>query len=129
MSYVTYKSTGGARITFLAMLQTTSCRTDVTNYPSDVYSCDVTVITIDHTPSINLQTTRLHVDSWHSYPNSEWTITSEVGNGSSYPYPEVHFVVILSRKPFFLLLNLLFPVMILTFMNGFSFSIPIESDQ
>lgn len=129
MSYVTYKSTGEALITFLAVLQTTSCTTDVTNYPSDVYSCNITVVTIDHTPSINLQTTSLRVDDLHTYPNSEWTITYEVENGSSSHFPGVNFVVILSRKPFFLLLNLLFPVIILTLLNGFSFLIPIESDE
>ncbi|CAC5396112.1 CHRNN [Mytilus coruscus] len=129
MSYVTYERTGEAIMTCLAVLQTT-CKTDVTYYPLDVHTCNINVVTIDAYQGINLQTTDVDVVNNYTYPNSEWTISSVVTtNWNVDNFSEVNFAVILSRKPVFFVTNLVFPVMIITVVNGLSFFVPIESGE
>ncbi|CAC5396117.1 unnamed protein product [Mytilus coruscus] len=128
MSYVTYERTGNAILTCLAVLQTT-CTTDVTYYPLDVHTCDITVVTIDDYPAIKLQTTYVDVVNDYTYNNSEWTITSVVTASCYDIFSEVNFAVILSRKPVFFVTNLVFPIMIITVVNGLSFFVPIESGE
>ncbi|CAC5396110.1 CHRNN [Mytilus coruscus] len=128
MSYVTYKRTGEAIMKCLAVLQTT-CKTDVTYYPLDVHTCDITVVTIDAYQGINLQTTDVDIVNDYTYPNSEWTISSVVTTNWEDNFSEVNFAVILSRKPIFIVTNLVFPIMIITVVNGLSFFVPIESGE
>ncbi|VDH90078.1 Hypothetical predicted protein [Mytilus galloprovincialis] len=131
ISYVNYDRYGGAIMTCLAVLQTT-CKTDVTYYPLDVHTCDITVVNIDSFHGINILTTESDVGivNDYTYPNSEWTISSFVTNNwENESFSEVNFAVILSRKPIFFVTNLVFPIMIITVVNGLSFFVPIESGE
>ena len=128
MSFVTYKHTGEAIMTCLAVLQTT-CQTDVTFYPIDEHTCDITMITINDYQAINLQTADEDVVNDLTYQNSEWTITSVVTASCSDKFSEVNFAVNLTRKPVFFVTNLVFPIMIITVVNGLSFFVPIESGE
>ncbi|VDI40984.1 Hypothetical predicted protein [Mytilus galloprovincialis] len=126
MSFVTYTRTGEAIMTCLAVLQTT-CQTDVTFYPIDEHTCDISMITINQ--AINLQTTDEDVVKDLTYQNSEWTITAVVKASRSYKLSEGNFAVNLTRKPVFFVTNLVFPIMIITVVNGLSFFVPIESGE
>ncbi|XP_071179327.1 acetylcholine receptor subunit alpha-L1-like [Mytilus edulis] len=87
MSFVTYTRTGEAIMTCIAVLQTT-CLTDVTFYPIDEHTCDITMITINDYQAINLQTTDEDVVKDVTYQNSEWTITAVVTASRSYKLSE-----------------------------------------
>ncbi|XP_063406281.1 acetylcholine receptor subunit alpha-type unc-38-like [Mytilus trossulus] len=128
MSFVTYTRTGEAIMTCLAVLQT-MCQTDVTFYPIDEHTCDITMITINDYQAINLQTTDEDVVNELTYQNSEWTLTSVVTASCSDKFSEVNFAVNLTRKPVFFVTNLVFPIMIITVVNGLSFFVPIESGE
>ncbi|CAC5396121.1 unnamed protein product [Mytilus coruscus] len=76
-----------------------------------------------------LQTFEVDIVNYYTYPNSEWTITSVVTASYDDNFSEVNFAVNLSRKPIFFVTNLVFPIMIITVVNGLSFVVPIESGE
>lgn len=125
---VTYYRNGLAMLACTSVLKTT-CHTDVTFYPMDTHECNVTVIAGSLIQDIKLQTTMSTIMSDYTYSNSEWSISSNVRNSSGTPVSGLDFIIILSRKPTFLMVNLLFPVMVITILNGLSFLVPIESGE
>ncbi|CAC5415515.1 unnamed protein product [Mytilus coruscus] len=127
-STVTYYRNGLAMLVCTSVLKTT-CHTDVTFYPLDTHKCNVTVVAGSLIQDIKLQTTISTILTDYTYSNSEWSISSNVRNSSDTPVSGVDFIIILSRKPTFLMVNLLFPVMVITILNGMSFLVPIESGE
>jgi hypothetical protein len=55
----------------------------------------------------------------YTYSNSEWVISTQVQTTTDDVISEIRFSVILSRKPVFLMTNIVFPVMIITIVNGY----------
>lgn len=127
-SFVEYTRNGGALFSIGATFHTT-CLTDVTYYPLDEHECDVTVVPLDFTSTV-LHTYISDVMTPVTYPNSEWNMRSTViVENVMGIYNRIKFKVVLSRKPVFITTNLVFPVMIITVINGLSFFVPIESGE
>ena len=127
-SFVKYKRNGNAVFRTGTVLQTT-CLTDVRYYPLDEHACDVKIIPVDITNTV-INTTTTDVITPVTYPNSEWKLRSTVDVDIVVGlYKEINFKIVLSRKPIFITTNLVFPVMIITVVNGLSFFVPIESGE
>ena len=127
-SVVIFHPNGSANMSSMVGLQTT-CKTDVTYYPLDTHTCDVTLATIDIIHNIRLYSNISTMMNPYTYSNSEWVISTQVQTETDGVISEIRFSVILSRKPVFLMTNIVFPVMIITIVNGCSFLVPIESGE
>ena len=65
----------------------------------------------------------------HTAPNSEWDISASVLTETISSISTVKIIMILTRKPEFLVLNLLLPTLLISAVNSLSFVIPIESGE
>ncbi|XP_067650839.1 acetylcholine receptor subunit delta-like [Haliotis asinina] len=113
------------------MTISTICKTDLSRYPFDNQTCDITFSrgkgyhVILH-PFINSDTGGLHIDT-----NGEWqtdNITTSMFIHGTSPDAAV-FYVHLSRKHLFHVLNLIFPMCLLSFLNSFVFLLPASSGE
>ncbi|CAC5396106.1 unnamed protein product [Mytilus coruscus] len=125
-TYVTFFQNGTA-MTMLVIVFHTTCTTDITYYPFDKHTCDLTVIPRNLFSSLILETSVNTVLNEYTIENSEWSVSSSVHQDLSGPVSNVNFVLFLTRKPYFLVLNLVFPSMIICTVNSLSFLIPVES--
>ncbi|CAC5364339.1 unnamed protein product [Mytilus coruscus] len=124
-AFVSFSQNGTAR-TMLQTVLRTSCTTDITYYPFDKHSCDLSVITFSFYSTVILSTSLTTVSNIFTIENSEWNISSSVYNG---PIFNVIYVLNLTRKPYFLVLNLVCPSIIICTVNSLSFLIPVASGE
>ena len=108
------------------------CSVDITHYPFDTQTCRVLIGKIynyDTEMMIIPFSDSLNLDDYEE--NDEWILISH-----SIDYVKIkdqfHFVqfeVTIKRRPLFYLFNIVFPVILLSMMNVFSFKIPCSSGE
>lgn len=115
----------------VGIVSKTACSIDITYYPFDKQSCNITFnpwgYTIDQ---IDFITPDMSVDLTHYQENVEWTIGStlvakEVKDNSVY----INFVLNLERKPGYFIVNMIIPILILSLLNGLVFLLPADSGE
>ena len=124
-SVVIFHPNGSAKMSSMVGLQTT-CKMNVTYYPLDTHTCDVRLVTLGIMHNIWLYSNISTIVNPYTSSNSEWVISTQVQTTTDDVISEIRFSVILSRKPVFLMTNIVFPVMIITIVNGCSLLVPIE---
>ncbi|CAC5396104.1 HTR3 [Mytilus coruscus] len=127
-TFVSFSPNGTARTTLVTVLQT-SCTTDITYYPFDKHSCDLSVITLNLYSTVILRTSLTTLLNIYTIENSEWSISSSVYSGISGPFSNAIYDLNLTRKPYFLVLNLVCPSIIICTVNSLSFLIPVASGE
>ncbi|CAG2220044.1 unnamed protein product [Mytilus edulis] len=127
-TYVTFFQNGTAMTSLVTVFHTT-CTTDITHYPFDKHTCDISVIPRNLFSSLILETSVTSVLNEFTIENSEWSVCSAVQQDLLGPVSNVNFVVYLTRKPYFLVLNLVLPSIIICTVNSLSFLIPVESGE
>ena len=104
------------------------CHPDVYKYPYDVHICAIKLAPLLVNPGFALTITDneqfLFKNFWN---NSVWDVSpfDLITKDSKY----VNIYIKLSRFPFFLMLNLVAPVLILAIMNMFVFALPHDSGE
>lgn len=127
-SFVKYYRDGSAMF-YTGMVLHTTCVTNGKYYPLDEHECGIILVPVDLS-SVVLNTTTTDVTTPETYPNSEWNVRSFTKVIKVMEtYTRVNFKIVLYRKPVFITTNLVFPVMIITVVNGLSFFIPIKSGE
>ncbi|CAG2224849.1 unnamed protein product [Mytilus edulis] len=127
-TYVTFFQNGTAMTSLVTVFHTT-CTTDITHYPFDKHTCDISVIPRNLFSSLILETSVTSVLNEFTIENSEWSVCSAVQQDLLGPVSNVNFVLYLTRKPYFLVLNLVLPSIIICTVNSLSFLIPVESGE
>lgn len=128
-TFVTYTNNGTASIQVITVLQIT-CETDVTLFPFDTHSCSIVLLPQTQTNGITVTTSLTSIVSRITFNNSEWSIASSVEHdvmANTLTY--ITYIIKLSRKPRFLVVNLVFPSLFICAVNSLSFLIPIESGE
>jgi len=128
-TFVAYTNNGTALIQVITVLQIT-CETDVTLFPFDTHSCSVVVLPQNQLNAITITTSMTSILSPFTFPNSEWSIASSVEHevmANTIQY--IIYIIKLSRKPRFLVVNLVLPSLFICAVNSLSFLIPIESGE
>ncbi|XP_059158994.1 neuronal acetylcholine receptor subunit alpha-6-like [Physella acuta] len=116
-------------------LLTTSCKLDMTYYPFDHQSCTVQILamtlSIEEMKFVASQNkVALHfftINGEWEYLDSSLT-TSPIGAGT-WIMSSIDITFFLKRRPTFLLINIILPVVFLSFLNLLVFLIPVESGE
>ena len=111
----------------------TLCNIAIPAYPFDVHSCYIEVAPLARLSELHLNLPYDTVDTELYIYNVEWAITDtfcsvEVNNPNE-PYPYVSFGIHFRRKPIFLVINILVPVILLSVLNAAVFLLPQESGE
>ena len=108
-----------------------SCDANVWKYPYDEHMCPLTLIssTIFHETTILTDTPMFIFTMINN--NSNWDVSHLSYENTLFMsiYSKVVFRITLTRKPRYLLLNIVSPVIILEFLNLFVFVLPIDSGE
>ena len=128
-AFVSFLKNGTAKTTLLTILRT-SCSTDITYYPFDNHKCDLSFVPLNFYSTVIPRTSVTTILNVYTTENSEWKLSSSVYNDiSNVPISNVIYVLNLTRKPFFLILNLVCPAIIICTVNSLSFLIPVASGE
>ncbi|XP_067665509.1 neuronal acetylcholine receptor subunit alpha-10-like [Haliotis asinina] len=131
-----YNSDGFVTYNFPTVI-TSLCKVDVTYFPFDTQTCALKFGSwAYHGLQINI-TNRSSAGDMSSFKvNTEWDLVSvPVERHVLYygccpePYPDVTFYVNLRRKPFFYLVNLLFPCILITAVGLLGFLLPPDAGE
>ncbi|XP_046583793.1 neuronal acetylcholine receptor subunit alpha-10-like [Haliotis rubra] len=131
-----FTSDGSVTYNFPTII-TSLCKVDVTYFPFDTQSCELKFGSWSfHGLQLNL-TNRASAGDMSSFKvNSEWDLISvPVERHVVYygccpdPYPDVTFYVNLRRKPFFYVVNLLFPCILITAVGLLGFMLPPDAGE
>ncbi|CAC5374639.1 unnamed protein product [Mytilus coruscus] len=128
-TFVRYTSSGQA--TFMVeSLHECSCSAEVMFFPFDIHACAVELLTVEHSDEIRFRPLLKEINMAYTRPNAEWSVQSDqVESELSEYYSLVKFNIILSRKPRFVFLNLVVPVVFLSFVNLLVFCLPVASGE
>ncbi|CAG2222246.1 CHRNA1 [Mytilus edulis] len=135
---VTYNYNGNAGFIIFGQYQIT-CESDVTHFPFDEHVCTISLYTIDILNGISLSSERgIFLDA--SIANAEWTIKPNSENTfvtnhtfylttTSTTQDKIQFSFTIKREYLFPFLNIIFPVIILSFSHFLVFLLPVVSGE
>ena len=127
-SYALYQSNGDARLVS-AGVQHVLCDSDVTYFPFDTHSCTIMLL-CDNFRNAGLTPNTNSVYLGYALTNSEWSIVDTFAyNLSKTDIVQSNFTLVLSRNYLLLVLNLVVPVVLISFVNVLVFSIPVSSGE
>ena len=104
-----------------------SCPVDVTYYPFDKHKCSFIFSTwAQDTNEISLTPYGDNVQTSYFSENGAWKLYNSSINKE---VNTIHFVLYLERKPRFVLVNVILPIVFMSFLNTMIFAIPAESGE
>lgn len=110
----------------------TSCRVSIIHYPFDIQECLITLGKMYSVDSeVYIVNASAHLTETNPDSNDEWKVqktsvrTQLVHEG----YSVIEITLTLKRRPFFYVLNVILPVLMLAFMNTLCFKIPAQSGE
>ncbi|KAK0062252.1 neuropeptide FF receptor 2 [Biomphalaria pfeifferi] len=113
----------------------TSCELDVTNYPFDKQTCYITIVamTLDVTEMQFVAFTS-EVQKNFFIPNGEWNLLSSNINitqvtSSNISLSTIQLIFVMQRRPTFMIVNIVLPIVFLSFLNILVFVIPADSGE
>ncbi|XP_033762356.1 neuronal acetylcholine receptor subunit beta-3-like [Pecten maximus] len=110
------------------------CEVDITYYPFDTQRCSLKFEMWDApTSEVVLMATSKSIDTSYFEKNVEWRLTSSVVKNLEMEYgvpiSSVQYFLLLQRRPKFVILTLIAPVILLAFLNICVFLIPLSSGE
>ncbi|XP_060554188.1 neuronal acetylcholine receptor subunit alpha-2-like [Ruditapes philippinarum] len=107
-----------------------TCSVDITYFPFDAQKCSMVFVVWSYTHvEIELLTQNGFVLAEYS-GSSTWEIVSAVSEFNNNLYiPKATFNLNLQRKPLFYMLNMVIPIIFLSIMNIFTFTLPAKSGE
>ncbi|XP_052238547.1 neuronal acetylcholine receptor subunit alpha-7-like [Dreissena polymorpha] len=128
--YLQWNSTefNGAEHIFLVLQST--CDVDIRYFPFDVQTCNLKFTAWSYSKEdVDLNRGSELIDLTEYTPNSMWDIHSTAAREVNTEESAVVFEIKLKRKPGFYIINIVVPVVLLSFLNTFSFVLPITSGE
>jgi hypothetical protein len=106
-----------------------SCRADVTFYPWDRHKCRFNFAPWGQTETdLVLKSTDDKVLTTYFSENGAWAFYQSSVE-TSYGGQSIDFVLYIERKPMFVLVNVMLPIIFMAFLNTMIFAIPVESGE
>ena len=129
-TYVKYHNTGSARLIATSVI-TMSCSADILLFPFDSQECKVQLMAEDFDSHVTFQTLSDGVDLRFAETNSEWSIiaTSAEIFTNRPGLEQLNYKLTLKRHSKFIFLNLVVPIILLSFVNLLVFCIPVTSGE
>ena len=129
-TYVKYYNTGNARLIVTSVI-TMSCSADILLFPFDSQECKVQLMAEDFDSHVTFQTLSDGVDLQYAETNSEWSIiaTSAEIFTNRPGLEQLNYILTLKRHSKFIFLNLVVPIILLSFVNLLVFCIPVTSGE
>ena len=104
-----------------------SCQVDISNYPFDTQTCAFTFVPFGYMPHLlAFNTETSSVDLKYFTPTGSWRFVESTSFLNNY---NATFVIVLQRKPLYVILNMFVPIIALSILNVFVFWIPVESGE
>ena len=129
-TYVKYSNNGSARL-IAASVITMSCSADILLFPFDSQECEFQLMAEDFDSHVTFQSLSDGVDLQFTATNSQWSIiatSSEIfTNGPG--IEQLNYKLTLKRHSKFIFLNLVLPIILLSFVNLLVFCIPVTSGE
>lgn len=114
---------------FLQVLEAT-CSIDITFFPFDKQTCELKFIAWSYTKAdVNLNIGNKGIILNDYDPNSQWDIMSTSTKDTNSYESSITFSLTLKRKPSFYIMNIIFPVILLSILNCFTFVLPVMSGE
>ncbi|XP_045174363.2 neuronal acetylcholine receptor subunit alpha-6-like [Mercenaria mercenaria] len=113
-------------------VMTTTCNIDITYYPFDTQTCDVTFIPWGSMISeMNLHVAQKEVSRRLFTENGEWALQKATTATGLFDgiYPTYSVVLELKRRPTFVVVNVILPVLFMGFLNVLVFFLPAKSGE
>ncbi|KAK3602110.1 hypothetical protein CHS0354_030459 [Potamilus streckersoni] len=109
----------------------TTCAVDVTFYPYDAQTCKVMLIPWGSLPTeITIYASKDYVLKSYFSENGEWEVTStSVTSGKTDVLSYIEFIIKMKRRPRFILVNVLLPIIFMGILNIMVFILPAESGE
>ena len=129
-TYVKYYNTGSARLIVTSVI-TMSCSADILLFPFDSQECKVQLMAEDFDSHVTFQTLSDGVDLRFAETNLEWSIiaTSAEIFTNRPGLEQLNYKLTLKRHSKFIFLNLVVPIILLSFVNLLVFCIPVTSGE
>ena len=129
-TYVKYYNTGSARLIATTVISM-SCSADILLFPFDSQECEVQLMAEDFDSHVTFQTLSDGVDLRYAETNSEWSIiaTSAEIFINRPGLEQLNYKLTLKRHSKFIFLNLVVPIILLSFVNLLVFCIPVTSGE
>ena len=129
-TYVKYHNTGSARLIVTSVI-TMSCSADILLFPFDSQECKVQLMAEDFDSHVTFQTLSDGVDLRFAETNSEWSIiaTSAEIFTNRPGLEQLNYKLTLKRHSKFIFLNLVVPIILLSFVNLLVFCISVTSGE
>ncbi|XP_069125695.1 5-hydroxytryptamine receptor 3A-like [Argopecten irradians] len=105
------------------------CQAGILHYPNDIHTCGIDVAPITRVDNINVTSINGLVMKIFNH-NLIWNVESTgLSHDTSGIHSKVTFYITLSRRPSFIFLTLILPIIALNYMNILVFLIPAESGE
>ncbi|CAC5426643.1 CHRNN [Mytilus coruscus] len=129
-SLVNYQANGFAEF-HVSGAQDITCSSEVKYFPFDSHACSIQLFPEYANGNVILKPETKTFDLRFAVSNTEWSITANSVDGEVVPnvFSIVRFNITLSRNPSFLFLNLVLPIVLLSFANLLVFCIPVASGE
>ncbi|VDI06887.1 Hypothetical predicted protein [Mytilus galloprovincialis] len=128
-TFVRYNSSGHVKFMVESMHEC-SCSANVMYFPFDSHECAIELLTVERSNEIRISPNRKEIYMLYTRSNAEWYVQSNhVENELSRFYSLIKINIKLSRKPRFLFLNLVVPIVFLSFVNLLVFCLPVASGE
>ncbi|CAC5382690.1 CHRNN [Mytilus coruscus] len=107
-----------------------SCNIDTTYFPFDTQKCTLEVISWGYNMGdISFTPTSSYINTLQYVENSEWKLTFTSVASEDGPPPNTKFLMHFQRRPLYLIINLIFPVILLALLNITVFLLPQDSGE
>ncbi|VDI42235.1 Hypothetical predicted protein [Mytilus galloprovincialis] len=129
-SLVNYQANGSAEF-HVSGAQDITCSSDMKYFPFDSHACSIQLYPEYANGNVVMKPEINTFDLRYAESNTEWSITANSVDGEVDPnvFSMVRFNITLSRNPSFLFLNLVLPIVLLSFANLLVFCIPVASGE
>lgn len=109
----------------------TRCSMDITYYPYDEQSCDITFIVWSYFDSeVSIRKSSKGIDNYEFQENSVWTVVSTKAEVIQSTYESrITFTIYLKRKPQYFVMNMIVPIICLGILNILVFVIPVDAGE
>ena len=106
------------------------CAIDVSFYPFDTQTCSITFLPWQYSSDlVHLMPNATEVDTTLLQDNSEWVLKETSVKNTSGVFTEVSFELTLKRRPQYFILNMVLPIILIGFLNGFVFVMPFDQGR
>ena len=118
-----------SNILFQFQVFQSTCSVDISYFPFDTQRCSLEFVAWSYKiQNVKFETYSGIVLATFS-KSSTWELADSFTNVNNTRVPMITFTLILNRKPLFYVLNIIVPVIFLSVMNLFTFTLPVKSGE